>query len=86
MASGSFLRHDGKTLIHSLSKFFAVVDFDGNNRSLKFQGQKDAKVTLSAMQKPETIFLNGEKINVNFDAGMKMLEFRNNRMTMNDNN
>lgn len=78
IASGSFLRHNGKTLIHSLSKFFAVVDFEGNNRSLQFQGQKDAKITLSATQKTASIILNGEKIKVDFDAGMKILEFRNN--------
>lgn len=74
IADGSYLRRDGKPLIHALSKFFTVVDFDGNNLNLKFQGQPVVKLQLAANRNPASVILNGEKQKVGYHPETKMVE------------
>lgn len=74
ISDGSYLRRDGKPLIHALSKFFTVVDFDGNNLNLKFQGQPVVKLQLAADRNPGAVILNGEKQKTGYNEKTKMLE------------
>ncbi|HZL11144.1 MAG TPA: heparinase II/III family protein [Prolixibacteraceae bacterium] len=74
MAHGSYLRRDGKTLIHSLSKFFAVVDYNGNTRNIHFQGQPVVKLQLAADRKFDSVILNGVKQNPDYHPETKMME------------
>lgn len=74
MADGSYLRRDGKPLIHALSKFFTAVDFDGNNLNLKFQGQPVVKLQVAADRNPASVILNGEKQKPEYYPETKMIE------------
>lgn len=74
MAHGSFLRRDGKPLIHALSKFFTVIDYDGNNRTIQFKGQPLVQLQLASDKKSGTIILNGEKQKPNYNSETQMLE------------
>jgi len=75
IADGSYVRCDGKPIIHALSKFFTVVDFDGNNRSLKFQGQPGTKVSMLMEKNSGSISLNGEKKSATYDSTSKLIRF-----------
>ncbi|MCX6236400.1 MAG: heparinase II/III family protein [Bacteroidia bacterium] len=75
IADGSYLRRDSKPLIHSLSKFFTVVDFDGDNRYLKFQGQADTKVSIYSDKNFGTISVNGEKQHITYDSASNLAKF-----------
>jgi len=74
VADGSYLRRDGKPLIHSLSKFFTVIDYNGDNRTIQFKGQPLVKLLLAAGRKPGTVVLNGEKQKTVFNFETRMLE------------
>jgi len=75
IGSGSYLRRDGKPIIHALSKFFTVVDFEGNNRNLQFQGQTCAKVSMFMEKNSGSITVNGEKQHSTYDSSLKMVKF-----------
>jgi len=74
IGSGSYLRRDGKPVIHALSKFFAVVNFDGNNRTIQFQGQPVVKLQLAAEGNSGSVILNGEKQKTEYNSETKMIE------------
>jgi oligo-alginate lyase len=74
ISDGSYLRRDGKPLIHALSKFFTVVDFDGNNRTIQFQGQPVVKLQLAAERNSVSVILNGEKLKTEYHPESKMIE------------
>ncbi len=71
---GSYLRHDSKTLIHALSKFYTVIDYDGNTRNIQFQGQPVVKLQLSGEKDFGTVVLNGQKRKINIDPKSGMVE------------
>lgn len=74
ISDGSYLRRDGKPIIHALSKFFTVVDYDGNSRKIEFQGQPTVKLSLAAGRNPSSILLNGEKQKALYHADSKTIE------------
>lgn len=73
IADGSYLRRDGKPTIHALSKFFTVVDYDGNNRNIRFQGQPVVQLRLEA-DRNTAVIVNGEKQKVEYNQDSKMIE------------
>jgi len=75
IGSGSYLRRNGKPIIHALSKFFTVVDFEGNNKNLQFQGQTCAKVSMFMEKNSGSITVNGEKQHSTYDSSLKMVKF-----------
>jgi hypothetical protein len=75
IAEGSYLRRDGKPQIHALSKFFAVVDYTGNDRAIQIQGQNGATVSMRMDRNQGTIFVNNEKRQVNYDPVSKLAKF-----------
>lgn len=80
IGSGSYLRRDGKPLIHALSKYFAVVDFDGVNQNIKFQGQPVVKLQIAADRNPTSIILNGEKQKAVYHQNSKIIELNINTL------
>ncbi|MEI6276583.1 MAG: heparinase II/III family protein [Prolixibacteraceae bacterium] len=74
IGNGSYLRRDGKSLIHALSKYFAVVDFEGTDLKIQFQGQPTVKFHLAAQKNPTSILLNGAKQKVVFNPATKFIE------------
>jgi len=80
MGDGSYLRRDGKTLLHSLSKFSAVIDYNGDNRTFQFKGQPLAKLLLASDKKPGTVVLNGVKQKTNYNSEDKMIELNLNTL------
>lgn len=58
IAHGSYLRREGKPVIHSLSKFFAIVDFNKNEKEIQFQGQDGAKISFYSKNNPVDIRIN----------------------------
>ncbi|MDN3670473.1 heparinase II/III family protein [Echinicola jeungdonensis] len=64
---GSYLRRDGQVLMHSLSKFFAGVDF-GKVTSLSFDGQEGTKVFIRTPS--NQIKVNQQKVDVTQDKAL----------------
>jgi len=80
MADGSYLRRDGRPLIHALSKFFAVIDYDGDNRTIHLQGQPIINLLMAVDHKPNSVILNGEKQKPEFRPEIKMIELKLNKV------
>lgn len=74
ISDGSYLRKDGKPLIHALSKFFTIVDFNAKIPTLQFQGQDGVTVSL-ASNKLNSIIINGKTTAVDFDSETKLSKF-----------
>lgn len=79
ITDGSYLRRDGKTLIHALSKFFTVIDYDGNNRNIQFQGQPIVKLRLEA-DRNTSVIVNGQKQKAEYQPETKMVELNFNSL------
>lgn len=80
IGSGSYLRRNGKPVIQALSKFFTVVDFDGNNRKIQFQGQPVVKLQLAAERNSFSVMLNGEKQKTEYNPESKLIEMNLNTL------
>ena len=74
IADGSYLRKEGKPIIHALSKFFAIIDFEGDNRTIKFEGQPVVKVLIAADKNPSSVTFNGRKQKATYHSETKMIE------------
>ena len=70
---GSYLRKDSKPVIHALSKFFTIVDFD--KAELQFEGQKGVKVQMERAKKPSSVKVNGENVAADYDSKTNYVEF-----------
>ncbi|MBA0884951.1 heparinase II/III domain-containing protein [Flavobacterium undicola] len=74
LSDGSYLRKEGKPLIHALSKFSTIVDFDAKTPSLQFQGQDGATISL-ASKNINAVIVNGKKLDVNYNSETKLSKF-----------
>ncbi len=74
ISDGSYLRKEGKPLIHALSKFFTIVNFDAKTPNLQFQGQDGVTVSL-ASKNLNTVMVNGKKLEANYDSDTKLSKF-----------
>ncbi|PJJ08400.1 uncharacterized protein DUF4962 [Flavobacterium sp. 1] len=74
MSDGSYLRKEGKPLIHALSKFFTIVDFDAKSPTLQFQGQDGATVSL-ASENTNAVIVNGKATDVDYNSETKLSKF-----------
>jgi hypothetical protein len=68
MADGSYLRRDGKVYLDSLSKVFMTETMEGKNVRLLLQGQPNINAVLHSKQKPDSIELNGAKVDLPYDS------------------
>lgn len=74
ISDGSYLRNDGKTIIHGLSKFFTIVDYNTKTPKLQFQGQDGVTISLLS-DKLNSIMVNGEAIRTYYDEERKVSKF-----------
>nr|WP_314897845.1 heparinase II/III family protein [uncultured Flavobacterium sp.] len=75
ISDGSYLRRNGTPLIHALSKFFTIVDFDGENRNIQFQGQDVVTVSMYSEKNQKSVIVNGKKVSVNYNSDSKLSKF-----------
>lgn len=75
ISDGSYLRRNGVPLIHALSKFFTIVDFDGDNRTMQFQGQDEARVSMFSEKNQKSVIVNGKKVQVDSNSDSKLSKF-----------
>ncbi|TRX11280.1 DUF4962 domain-containing protein [Flavobacterium gawalongense] len=75
ISDGSYLRRNGKPLIHALSKFFTIVDFDGDNRNMQFQGQDEVTVSMYSEKNQKSVIVNGKKAQVDYNSDSKLSKF-----------
>ena len=76
IADGSYLRRDGKPIIHALSLFFTAIDFDGDNWIVRFEGQPVIKVLLAADKNPPSVTFNGRKQKATYHSETKIIELK----------
>jgi oligo-alginate lyase len=69
---GSYLRRQGKVLLHGLSKFYAAMELDGNKRIFQFQGQDGVKIVFAADKKPDQVLVNGNLHSAGYDPKSKL--------------
>ncbi|HTG66809.1 MAG TPA: heparinase II/III family protein [Flavobacterium sp.] len=74
ISDGSYLRKEGKPLIHALSKFFTIVDFDDKTPNLQFHGQDGVTISL-ASKNTNAVIVNGIKLEMNYDSETKLSKF-----------
>jgi hypothetical protein len=74
ISDGSYVRKEGKPLIHALSKFFTIIDFDAKTPTLQFQGQDNATVSL-ASKKLNAVMVNGKSTAVDYNTETKLSKF-----------
>lgn len=75
ISDGSYLRRNGTPLIHALSKFFTIIDFDGDNRNMQFQGQDEARVSMFFEKNQKSVIVNGKKVEVDYNSDSKLSKF-----------
>ena len=73
---GSYLRRDGQTLIHSLSKYTALVeDFNGNSK-VNFQGQPNTTLSLYNSKRKSFFELNKTNKKGNYNVSEKLIQLK----------
>lgn len=75
ISDGSYLRRNGTPLIHALSKFFTIIDFDGNNQNMQFQGQDEVRVSMYSEKKQKSVIVNGKKVQADYNTDSKLSKF-----------
>ena len=72
MAHGSYLRKDETVVVHSLSKFFATIDFE--TMAVDFEGQDIAKLLVHCNKKTSSVLFNGKKTATTYQSDIKCAE------------
>lgn len=73
---GSYLRRNGQVLIHSLSKYTALVEDFGNTPNLIFQGQPNATINLYSPISLKSIKTNNVNKNADYDVSKKLVQIK----------
>lgn len=73
---GSYLRKDGKVILHSLSKVNAVFTCQDPEMKITLHGQPIIRATIRATAKPQSVNLNGQQITPAYDAERKTVTVR----------
>jgi hypothetical protein len=76
VASGSYLRKDGKVLLQSLSKVYTVFTARDPHMQVALQGQPRIRAALRATDKPRTLHLNGQPTPVTYDPETQTLHLQ----------
>jgi len=76
VASGSYLRKDGKVLLQSLSKVYTVFTCHDPHMQVALHGQPRLRATLRAPEKPHTLNLNGQPAPVTYDPQTQTLHLQ----------
>jgi hypothetical protein len=72
VSNGSYVRKDGKVVLHSLSKVFMHAKM-GNQTEVLLQGQPFIYARLGMKDKPAEVVLNNKKVKTNYSEKEKML-------------
>ncbi|HYO21713.1 MAG TPA: hypothetical protein VER36_04870, partial [Flavisolibacter sp.] len=67
LSNGSYLRREGKVILHSLSKVFMDAELSGEPKVV-LQGQSFIKAKLRLEKKPQQLMLNDERIEAVYDG------------------
>lgn len=73
---GSYLRRDGKPLLDSLSKVYAIASDTGDTFEAVLQGQPMMRCAMRAKAKPEKSLLNGKPASAAWNPSSQTLKFR----------
>uniref|UniRef100_UPI0035651B6A hypothetical protein n=1 Tax=Mariniflexile sp. TaxID=1979402 RepID=UPI0035651B6A len=73
---GSYLRRDGQVLIHSLSKYTALVEDFQSNQNVIFQGQPIATFSLFSPKSKSSLTVNANAKNGSYDASNKLVKIK----------
>ena len=68
------LRRDNQVLIHSLSKYTALVEDFSATPKVIYQGQENATVSLYSSKKTSALKVNGVSKNGRFDSSNKIVK------------
>jgi hypothetical protein len=79
VASGSYLRKDGKVVLDSLSKVYTVFA-PGEKTQVHLEGQPVTNVRFRMATKPETVVLNGKPVKVLYDEKAHCIRISTTRM------
>ncbi|MFN8348686.1 MAG: hypothetical protein U0X91_27045 [Spirosomataceae bacterium] len=69
VSNGSYLRKDGKTLLHSLSKVFMHADYAEKQVNVQIDGQPLMHVKLRVTEKSKPLVVNGKEIKAEVKDG-----------------
>jgi oligo-alginate lyase len=76
VACGSYLRKNGKVMLHSLSKVDAVFTCGAPDVKIALHGQPMTRASLRAAAKPHSVNLNGQPIDPAYNAENKIITIR----------
>lgn len=66
VSNGSYLRKDGKTFLHSLSKVFLHANYENKQLQVHADGQPLIHLSLRSVQKPSAIWLNSKEMKTEY--------------------
>lgn len=64
VSNGSYLRKEGKTLLHALSTVFLHANYENKSLNVHLDGQPLMHVTLRSIQKPNEVWVNNKEVKV----------------------
>jgi hypothetical protein len=73
VACGSYLRKNGKVLLHSLSKIDAAFTCHEPEMKIALHGQPITRATIRVGEKPHAVSLNGEQVTATYDQENKTI-------------
>ncbi|MGQ1948331.1 heparinase II/III domain-containing protein [Geofilum sp. OHC36d9] len=73
---GSYLRRDGKVLMHALSKYSAYIKNFNDKQNMIFQGQPDVTLSIYSAAKSSSVNLNRKTVKGVYDPNTKLLKVR----------
>ncbi len=76
VACGSYLRKNGKVLLHSLSKVDAVFTCHEPQMKIALHGQPIMRASIRAAARPQSVSLNGQQVVPSYDAENKIVMVR----------
>lgn len=77
VSNGSYLRKDGKTFLHSLSKVFLNADYSNKQLKVQVDGQLLMRISLRATEKPNAMIINDKTIAPAWKDGKVTIDVEN---------
>lgn len=74
LGHGSYLRRDGQVLIHSLSKYTALVEDFQTKPKVIFQGQENAVLRVHSKSHSDNLLLNHHTVNGEYNEADKLIK------------
>lgn len=74
LGHGSYLRRDGQVLMHSLSKYTALIEDFQTKPKVIFQGQENAVLRVRSTSQSNEMILNGKTDEAEYEAADKLIK------------